>query len=183
MIKNKMKLKIFFLIFIIAATGLIFYQFSPQSPQLEEKNQVSEIPKIGHYPALDFNLKDVDGNEISLSSLKGNNLLLVFWTTWCGWCTKEKPILKEFVNDYQSQIKVIGINIQEPKEVVKKHVEELQLNFPTLLDTTGEVAKSYNVFTHPSHFLVDKEGKIQATRPGFATREDLENLVKIILEE
>lgn len=178
-----MKLKIFFLIFIIAATGFIFYQVSPPFPQSEEKNQVSEIPNLGHYPAPNFGLKDVEDNEVSLSSLSGNNLLLVFWTTWCGWCTKEKPILKEFVNDYQDKIKVIGINIQEEKKVVKKHIEELQLNFPTLLDETGEVAKSYNVATHPSHFLIDKEGKIRAVRPGFASREDLEALIKILPEE
>lgn len=179
----KIKLLILILIFIFGLGTFAFYQFSLKSPQSREKSQASEIPNIGHYPASDFSLKDVEDNEVSLGSFSGNNLLLVFWTTWCSWCTKEKPILKEFVSDYQDKIKVIGINIQEEKEVVKKHVEELQLNFPTLLDKTGEVSKSYNVITHPSHFLIDKEGKIRAVRPGFASREDLEALVKILPEE
>lgn len=179
-----MKNKPLILIFIVGLIGLgifVFYQFYQQSPWIGEKNQISEIPNIGHYPAPDFILEDLEGNEVSLVSLKGNNLLLVFWTTWCSWCTKEKPILKEFVNNYQDKIKVIGINIQEPKELVGKHVEELELNFPTLLDETGKVAKDYNVRTHPSHFLIDKEGKIRAVRPGFATFEDLEKLAERIL--
>jgi peroxiredoxin len=178
-----MRIKLVVLIFILGLGILALYQFSLQPPRSGEKSQVSEIPNIGHYPAPVFSLKDVEDNEVNLGSFSGNNLLLVFWTTWCGWCTKEKPILKEFVNDYQDKIKVIGINIQEEKEVVKKHVEELQLNFPTLLDKTGEVSKSYNITTHPSHFLIDKEGKIRAVRPGFASREDLEALVKILPEE
>lgn len=178
-----MRPKVWLLIFILLAISFVFYQFFFQLSPPGEKNQISKIPQIGHYYAPDFNLKDIEGNEVSLDSLAGNDLLLVFWTTWCKWCTKEKPFLKEFAISYGDKIKLIGINIQESKEVVKKHVEEFQLNFPTLLDETGKVAQDYNIRTHPTHVLINKDGKILAIRPGYADYHDFEELAKIILEE
>ena len=45
--------------------------------------------------APDFTLKDLQGNDLSLSSLRGKYVVLDFWGSWCGWCIKGIPDMKE----------------------------------------------------------------------------------------
>ena len=55
---------------------------------------------------------------------------------------------------------VIGINVREGNEIVKKYVDQHKLTFPVLLDIQGEVEKKYAVRGHPDHFLINKRGKL-----------------------
>ena len=46
-------------------------------------------------PAPDFRLKDLEGNEHSLAEFKGKYVYMEFSASWCGWCKKELPYIKE----------------------------------------------------------------------------------------
>ena len=45
--------------------------------------------------APDFELKDLDGNTIKLSALKGKKIYLKFWASWCGPCLASLPVFEE----------------------------------------------------------------------------------------
>jgi peroxiredoxin len=55
---------------------------------------------------------------------------------------------------------VIGINVREGKEAVKKYIDKYKLTFPVPLDIHGKVMKEYGVRAHPEHFLVNKRGEL-----------------------
>lgn len=133
-------------------------------------------PTAGSY-APDFTLEDTTGTKISLSDFKEQDTLIVFWKTTCGYCKKELPSLKEFVKENEDRLEVVAIDIREPKKVVQKYVSDNDINFKVLLDENGEAANNYWVTGTPSHFLIDKEGKIISTRPGYASRENLDSLL------
>ena len=45
--------------------------------------------------AADFTLRDIDGNSVTLSELRGKVVILSFWATWCGPCKEEMPHLQK----------------------------------------------------------------------------------------
>ena len=77
---------------------------------------------------------------------------------------------------------VLGIASESPEEV-KDFVEELEINFPMLVDDNESVGNLYGpVDSIPTTFLVDKEGKIVKIYEGFTEKDDFENDLKELLE-
>src|ERR1035437_8988570 len=76
------------------------YNSSNSKANSVEENNFSQRP-IGINPnviktkAIDFKLKDLNGNEFSLSDLKGKNVFLNFWATWCPPCKAEMPEIEK----------------------------------------------------------------------------------------
>ena len=61
---------------------------------------------------------------------------------------------------------MIGINLAEPVERVKAYVTEMRLTFPVVIDSSGELARTYGVRFTPTHFLVDRWGIVRAGGSG-----------------
>lgn len=75
--------------------------------------------------APDFTLNDINGKPFSLSSLKGKYVLLDFWGSWCGWCIKGMPQMKEYYKKYAGKFEIVGVDCNDSdarwKDAVKKH--------------------------------------------------------------
>ena len=111
--------------------------------------------------ALDFALEDLNGNTVKLSSYTGQGVLLVFSTTWCPYCRKEIPQLKELYTKYKEKgFEILNIDIQESKEKVSAYANEHKLPYKVLLDMDGRVASMYGVRGVPTKVLINKDGTI-----------------------
>ena len=95
--------------------------------------------------ASDFNLLDLNGEMVSLSSLKGKIIVIHYGTSWCPFCNAEAPHLEKLYNDYKAQgVKVFYIDVKEPAELVQEKLQDrFNFSFPILLDSDGSVAASY----------------------------------------
>lgn len=129
-----------------------------------------------------FVLETLEGDKVSLSDLAGKNFLLVFWATFCGWCEKERPDLNKFTKEQKGYIEVLAVS-GETKEVLKRYIEEKEVNFTILSDPGGKTQLKYLALGTPNHFLIDKQGKIVAKKPGYATYQDLLFLIKSLEEK
>lgn len=111
--------------------------------------------------ALDFALEDLDGNKVKLSYYTGQGVLLVFGTTWCPYCRKEIPQLKELYTKYKEKgFEILNIDIQESKDKVSEYANEHKLPYKVLLDTDGRVASIYGIRGVPTKVLIGKDGTI-----------------------
>ena len=120
--------------------------------------QPNEIIETG----VDFSLKDLDGNNITLSDFRNKKpVLLFFWTSWCFFCRGELSSLNRIYPQLQSEdIEILAIDIQENKAKVERFLRRNPVAFKVLLDSDAEVAYSYGLIGVPTFVLVNKRGEI-----------------------
>jgi len=118
--------------------------------------------------APDFTLNTFDGQEITLSQLKGKVVLLDFWATWCAPCRESIPHLIQLYKDHrESGFELVGMNVDRGDvEVVRRYIQSMDIPYP-IVSTPEEVVRAYRVTGIPATFLIDKEGKIRERITGF----------------
>ena len=114
-------------------------------------------------PAPEFTLYDLDGQPVSLSQFKGQVVLLDFWASWCGPCIGDLPDLRRIKRKAADKPLVflnLSLDTDEAawREAVDKHgIEGVHVRAD---GWSADVAKSYQVNSLPSYYLVDSQGLI-----------------------
>jgi thiol-disulfide isomerase/thioredoxin len=118
----------------------------------------------------DFTLQTLDGDTISLNSLRGSVVVLDFWATWCGPCVKGLPLLQEFATWAESSgqsIKVLPIATQDVNEKVSDFWTKRAFKMPTLLDLDGKYYRQFGFGGIPATVVVDPNGKVFKVHIGY----------------
>ena len=135
---------------------------------------------------IEFELPDLAGKKVKLSSLKGKVVFLNFWATWCGPCRSEMPSMQRMYEKFKAQgLEILAVDLQEDKGQVQRFADELGLSFPILLDSEGDVGARYNARAIPTTYLFDRTGFIFARAVGarqWDTPEMLETLRLVLTE-
>ena len=132
----------------------------------EVKNILSERINgvVGNTAPL-FTSKDIDGNTIALSSLKGKYVILNFWAPWCVPCIAEIPALHEIRDKYGSKkIEIISVNCDNNFTNFKKAVEKYNINWINIFNDKNVINKYLKTSSLPKVYLVDPSGKIIYSR-------------------
>jgi len=118
-------------------------------------------PDLGK-PAPEFTLPDLQGGEMSLSSLRGKAVLVNFWGSWCGPCRKEMPSLEALYQRYRDQgLVVLGVSVQEEGwEQVREFLKVVPVSFPIVLDEGDKVSELYELLGVPETYFIDPDGNI-----------------------
>lgn len=132
-------------------------------------------------PEVDFTIKDMEGRNITLSTLKGKVVLLNFWATWCGGCRTEIPWLVEFDRKYRNKgLVVIGISEDHigasdaaARKPVEAYVKTAGVNYEVAVDD-GSVANRYELFNMPATYLIGRDGKVSAASVGIIDKAECE---------
>lgn len=123
--------------------------------------------------SIDFTLPGLDGNSVTLSSLKGNVVVINFWATWCPPCKAEIPDFIEVYGSYSGGgVKFLGIS-SEDITLLAGFVENYGINYPVLIDETGSVFKAYGVQAIPQTFIVNPEGELVFEQVGMLSKSQL----------
>jgi len=165
------KYLLLFLITFVAAI-LFFLEHFTENPISVADIQIGKIfnekkPSVG-YIAPDFKLRNLKGNYESLSSYRGEVVVLNFWATWCVPCRVEMPSFEKLFRRYRSEgVTVLAITLDKnSEERIKSFVDEYGLSFPILLDDKSEVERLYPSMTIPFTYVIDREGRIVARVDG-----------------
>lgn len=123
--------------------------------------------------APDFSLYDSTKNKVTLSDLKGKQVLLLFFPqAFTSVCTKELCNVRDNIAQYnQVNAQVLGISV-DSIFTLAKFKEEQQLNFPLLSDFNKEVSQAYGALyeawifdmkgvSKRSAFVIDEAGIVQ----------------------
>jgi peroxiredoxin len=128
-------------------------------------------------PAPDFTLEDLNGTEVNLSDYLGENIILNFWATSCGYCRKQLPYLEQVYEKYSDKgLTVLAVNAMESHNQAANYIDEQGYTFPVLLDSNGTVNQLYCVPALPATMFIDSEGIVRFARLGaFSNVEEVEN--------
>lgn len=133
-----------------------------------------------------FTLKNLKGMEVNLKEFRGKVVLLNFWATWCPPCRIEIPSMVELYKKYKDRgLEIIGVNLDKlGKSEVEKFSHEHKINFPVLLNPSGDVASLYGVVVLPTTVFLDRDGKIKGRISGAVDWTAKANLktVELLLE-
>lgn len=116
-----------------------------------------------HANALDWQLKNQQGELISASQYLGKPVVLHFWATWCPYCKKIQPALQSMKDQSkEDDLIVLGVSFREdlgtkPQDVLNARGHD----FMTLVD--GEqLAADFSVRGTPTTFFIDRKGQVVA---------------------
>lgn len=111
--------------------------------------------------APDFTLKDINGKDLSLSSLRGKYVIIDFWGSWCGWCIKGMPEMKKYYEKYKGKLEILGVDCNDTEQKWKDAVAKHELPWLHVYNTKeANIPGLYAVTGYPTKLIIDPQGKI-----------------------
>ena len=163
----------------ITSIFLLTFLISAQSITADERGFIVKVGDSVPY----FEMNYIDGSSDKISDYLGSPVMLQFTASWCSVCRQETPhIEKEIWKRFQAKgFTVIGLDRDEPLEIVKQFVEEMQTTYPMALDPGAEI---FGLFADKEsgvtrNILIDSDGKIVFLTRLF-DREEFNSLIKHI---
>jgi thiol-disulfide isomerase/thioredoxin len=143
----------------------------------KEKKRADLAKTMINEEAPKFNLKDLDGNDISLVGLKGKVVIVDFWATWCGPCIASMPAMKTAQDKLQgNDVAFVFVDTWESAENKKQNAADFMAKnkypFHVLMDDNDKVVADFKVNGIPTKFVIDKTGNIRFKSVGFSGNDD-----------
>lgn len=111
----------------------------------------------------DFSAPQPDGTTRSLSSYMqpGKYTLVDFWASWCPYCIKELPELRDLYNKYKdSNLILVGVAVRDEEADTKTAVEKHGISWPVMYNTRRIPYDKYGIGGIPHHILISPDGTI-----------------------
>ena len=127
------------------------------------KTEVQQVEDAQTDLAPDFELPDLQGNLLKLSSLRGKYVVLDFWGSWCIWCIRGIPRMKEAYSKYKDKMEILGVDCQDTEEKWKAAVEEHQLPWLQVRcpeDYLQTLGQQYRIQGFPTKVIIDPQGRL-----------------------
>ena len=152
------------LLFLLIITTTYSMAQLKSIPHQEIPEEYGYIVKSGQ-PLPDLELMLADGKKISTADMKGKVVMLQFTASWCSVCRKEMPHIENEIwlrHKNNPDFLLIGVDMDEPLEKVKKFAADMKITYPLALDPGAKIfytfaAKGAGV---TRNVIIDKNGKI-----------------------
>ena len=138
----------------------------------------------GDWPAPGFTLATLDGDSLSLESLRGRVVLVNFWASWCLPCRIEMPGFERVYRDYAADgFVIVGIATDtHARGSIREFLAEHDITYPIVLATPRVIGEYGGVTAIPESFLIDGSGRVRHRVIGYFAEPALRAAIKRMLE-
>jgi len=134
--------------------------------------------------APDFTLYTFDGQEITLSDLKGQVVAINFWASWCPPCRDEAPYLEATWRKYRDQgVVFLGVDYVDTDREALAYLEEFGITYPNGPDLGTRISQAYRIQGVPETFFVGKDGTLRGVKIGPLAPPELDERLEALLAE
>jgi len=158
-------------------------------PEAVETKAGQALPDLGPMPSLAGATKWLNGGPLTAQALKGQVVLVDFWTYSCINCLRSIPYVEAWAKRYGGQgLVVIGVHTPEfafekQEDNVRKAIKDLGLTYPVAMDNDWTIWKAFNNNYWPAHYFIDAKGRIRGEHFGEGEYDRSEQVIRQLLAE
>lgn len=161
---------------ILAATTLLLLASGCQSNNKShsqndsttiEDNEVQEVRNVEEQNTFNASFKNINGETVSVSDLKGKVVIMNFWATWCPPCIAEMPSLQKLHEDLQSEKDIVFMAIEVDQNIEKaaKFMAKNKYSLP-LYTVDSDLPEELHTNSIPMTVILAKNGDIVGKQVG-----------------
>ena len=135
------------------------------------------------YQAPEFELRDLNGNQVHLSDFRGKAVVLNFWATWCEPCRREIPWFVDFQEEYGSRgLQIIGVSMDDGgRDAIAPFVSKSGIDYVVLLGNSQVISLYGGTEILPTTYYISREGNVRAFVKGVISKTEAEQEIKVLL--
>lgn len=139
--------------------------------------RLQKIPQEG-MAAPAFAVRSVDGESITLDSLKGKVVVLNFWFIGCAVCRAHKPKLNDLRAKFEKDAGVVFLAMSpDPRNDIKKYLAKEAFAYLQIADAAADM-KSFRFSGYPKNIVINKSGEIVYWRSSIAAWDKFESVIR-----
>ena len=124
-----------------------------------------------------LNLSDIKGKEVNFDEYKHKPLVVHFWATWCPTCKFEASNIERISANYN--VLTIAVN-SGSNDKITAYMKENALSYKVISDSTGVLAKKFNIGAYPTTLIYNGEGELKFTEVGYSTTLGLQARLELL---
>jgi len=163
------KSKLWIYVLIVAVIAVLLFsgvgkflkdQFSMEATVDRVDNQVMITDE-----EYNVELKGMNVPDTNLQNLKGKNLFLNFWGTWCPPCIEEWPTIQKLYEDKNDKIDFVLIAMMDKEDKVKEFLKKNDYDVPVYI-ASSPLPQKFMVTIFPTTYIIAKDGRILKREEG-----------------
>jgi thiol-disulfide isomerase/thioredoxin len=117
---------------------------------------------------MEFTLTGLDGQKLSMTSLKGKVVVFDFWATWCGPCRGQHPLYEQVKQRFKdsSEVVFLSIDTDEDRELVRPFLEEVKWADKVYFE--DGLSRALRITYIPTTIIIEKRGQVFSRMNGYA---------------
>lgn len=138
-------------------------------------------------PAPDFTLSLFDQfeqDQLTLSELRGQVVVINFWASWCVECYREAALLEQAWQDHRDQgVMFVGVDYLDTDKEALAYLAQYGITYPSGPDIGDEISKAFAITGVPETFFIDKDGNIAHVQIGPIEKAQLYTLLDRLIKQ
>ncbi len=154
---------------------------SPEAPVARRARLLLDDPAcLDEDCAPSFSLTTLDGQQVSLESLRGKVVLLHFWASGCELCSANFPDLNRLAERIgKDPFFVVAVSYDLPAEALARSAKRQGLRVPLFYDQGAQLTRLFEVKGYPRRILIDHRGRVLSRTYALTPQDEMRTSIEL----